>query len=503
MPHPFPLASAFSGGMRRDVDRTEIPGGSAYNLVDFIPDEVQAVTGGRGGWTYAGPTMSGATQIQTVGFHPDTAKVVAIDQARSLWDVLAGTTFGAGFSTDLTSVPLGPPFYHRGYLIFMGNEASPSTPAFYKSDGSVGSLTGAPQATRGCAYKDHAVLANNGGANTNRLWFSAAGDPTTWDTTFGYWDTTGIVQALAPLTNAILVFHRNGTTERLRGTTPPPGSDFVLEPYSNIGCIDVNSLALWNGVAVWAAHEGVFMSDGVSAPVDLTSQTQMKTYWQSILATYSGSWKIAAGVIRDHYIVSISNGSTLVDCLCFNLPNRTVWRFTNLHGSSFVKVPALGASENEELYMGQWNAGRVAQLSPLWSPSASVKQDGDGTNPTPIVETAMFRGFDRLHRRWIESMGKQKWRWAYVDYDLRDAASDNPTMTLSYCKTPTGAYTATDRTLPETTDVSRIRRSLSPTQGGATHSQMLGLKLAVNGPYASAKLYTLEGAFEPIEIGAL
>jgi hypothetical protein len=132
-----------------------------------------------------------------------------------------------------------------------------------------------------------------------------------------------------------------------------------------------------------------------------------------------------------------------------------------------------------------------------------VKQDADGTNPTPIVETAMFRGFDRLHRRWIESMGKQKWRWAYVDYDLRDAATDNPTMTLSYCKSPTGSYTTTDRTLPETTDISRVRRALSPTQGGATHSQMLGLKLAVNGPYASAKLLTLEGDFSPMDIGGL
>jgi hypothetical protein len=503
MPHPFPLASAFTGGMRRDMDRTETPGGSAYNLVDFIPDEIQAVTAGRGGWTYAGPAMAGNTQVQVVSFHPDTAKVVAIDQARSLWDVAAGTTFGAGFSTDLTSVPIAPPFYHRGYLIFTGNESSPSTPAYYKSDGTVGAFGSAPLGTRGCAYKDHAVLANNGGANTNRVWFSAAGDPTTWDLTFGWWDTTGIVQALAPLTNSILIFHRNGTTERLRGTTPPPGSDMVLEPYTNVGCIDPNALVLWNGVAVWAAHEGVFMSDGVSAPVDLTAVAGLKTYWQSIMATYSGSWRIAAGTIRDHYVISINNGSTLIDCLCFNLLNRTAWRFTNLHGSSFVKVPALGVSNNEELYMGQWNAGRVVQLSTLWNPSASVKQDGDGTNPTPIVETGMFRGFDRLHRRWIESMGKQKWRFAYIDYDLRDAASDNPTAALSYCTTPTGSYAQAGSSLPETTDVTRKRRSFSPTQGGATHSQMLGLKFAVTGPYAAAKLYTLEGSFEPIEIGSL
>jgi len=241
------------------------------------------------------------------------------------------------------------------------------------------------------------------------------------------------------------------------------------------------------------------LTDGV-ASTDLTANAQMKTYWQSLMASYSSTWRIAAGVYRDHYIISINNGSTLIDCLCVNLQDRTMWRFTNLHGSSFFP---LTAGSQEKLYMGQWNAGRVVELSSLWSPSSTVKQDGDGTNPTPIIETGMFRGFDRLHRRWIESMGKQKWRWAYVDYDLRDAATDNPTMTLSYCKTPTGAYTATDRTLAATIDVTRVRRALNATQGGATHSQMLGLKLAVSGPYASAKLLTLEGDFSPIEIGAL
>lgn len=493
--------------MRRDVDRTEIPGGSAYNMIDFIPDEIQAVTGGRGGWTYAGPVLTGShAQIGSLGYHPGSGKIVggsggdgSLGSTFALWDIAAGTSLGTANTYHVTC----PPFFHRGKLIFPlgGITGIVAEAAVYYDGSTVSTLSTAPKGAFGCAFKDHAVLASNytDTTNGNRVWFSAPGDPTTWDTSFGWWDTTGAVAGLAPLTNALLIFHR-GSTERLRGTTPPPGSDMILEPFlPDVGCIDAFSIAYWQNRVVWASTKGIHLSDGATT-VDLTASSQMKSYWQSLVSSYSSSWRIAGGIYRDHYIVSINNGSTLVDCLCVSLNDQTMWRFSNLHGGSFLNV---SSGITEKLYMGQWNAGRVAELSSLWSPSSSVKQDGDGTNPTPIVETGMFRGFDRLHRRWIESMGMQKWRFAYVDYDLRDSASDNPTGALSYCTTPTGSYTQAGLAIPETTDVSRVRRSLSPTQGGATRSQMLGLKFAVTGPYASAKLYTLEGAFEPIEIGAL
>jgi len=483
--------------MRRDVDRTEIPSGSAYNLLDFIPDEIQAVTGGRGGWTYAGSSLSAATQIKAMGFYtspsgPSSNRLLAIDQAKVLWDVIAASNLGTA-----ANLPTGPGFFHRTVTVWP-TAAAPIT----CGGGAPGTIAGAPtDSVFGLVYKDHSVLACPavpGGLHV-RLYFSAAGDPTTWDTTYGYWDTSGTIIGLAALPNNILIFHPD-STERLRGAVPPPGSDMVLEPFlPNVGCIDGFSIAYWQQNAIFASPQGIYMTNGTSS-VDLTDAAQLKTYWQSLMSSYATTWRIAGGVYRDHYIVSINNGNTLIDCLCFSLTNRTAWRFTNLHGSSFVNTQQ---SQQEKLYMGLWSAGRVAELSTLWSPASAVKQDADGTTPTPIVETGMFRGYDRLHRRWIESMGKQKWRWCYVDYDIRDAASDNPTGTLSYCTDPAGSYTQAGLTIAESTKTTRVRRALSPTQGGATHSQMLGLKFAVTGPYASANLYTLEGAFEPIETGAL
>lgn len=88
-----------------------------------------------------------------------------------------------------------------------------------------------------------------------------------------------------------------------------------------------------------------------------------------------------------------------------------------------------------------------------------------------------------------------------MDYDLRDAASDNPSVTRTYAITPCGAYTtATGGSIRKTTDYSRGRRNLNPTIGGATRAEMLELKLAVNGPYPTAKVYALECAFEPIDL---
>src|SRR5690242_9190643 len=318
--------------MRRDVDRTEIPGGSVYNMVDFIPDEIQAVIGGRGGWTYADTVLSGSLlKIAGLGYHPVAESLIAVVLLSGTGYSLYEISSGAILYTDAGNVPrVDNPVYHRGKLIFTG--ANVGTNPLYFDGTTAALLSAAPNALYATVYKDHTVIANDTSTHSNRVWFSAAGDPTTWDTTFGWWDTTGDVTGLASVLNGILVFHGD-STERLRGTTPPPGSDMALEPFlPTIGCIDPHSIAYWQNRLIFAASQGIYLTDGVSN-VDLTANAQMKTYWQSLMSGYSSSWRIAGGVYRDHYIISINNGNSLVDCLCVSLSNQTMWRFTNLHGS--------------------------------------------------------------------------------------------------------------------------------------------------------------------------
>jgi hypothetical protein len=187
MPHPYPVASVFTEGMRRDVDRAMLPGGAVWNLVDFIPDELAAAASGRGGWTYSGPAMTAVTQITAIGYHPVAKKVVGCDSRSPshLWDVIAGTDLG--FS-DLPPA-VSPPWYHRELLLFPCGSG-----AQYYDGATVADLNFPYNIWFGTAYKDHSVVAQT---NNERVYFSAAGDPTTWDTNFGWWDTTGHVTGLA------------------------------------------------------------------------------------------------------------------------------------------------------------------------------------------------------------------------------------------------------------------------------------------------------------------
>jgi hypothetical protein len=192
MPHPFPFATSWAGGMRRDIDRAQMPPGTAWNILDWIPDDLGAPLTGRGGWAYAGAALSGATSLKSVTYAPFSAggKVLAIDQAGTLWNGLTAASIGAAV------VPGSNPAFHRGLAIIPNNDGS-SNPKSY--DGTtLQNLAGSPPTGMYAGvYKDHALLARSS-AEPQRLWFSASGDPTSWDTTAGWWDATGKISGLAP-----------------------------------------------------------------------------------------------------------------------------------------------------------------------------------------------------------------------------------------------------------------------------------------------------------------
>ena len=142
MAHPFPLASVFTEGMRRDIDRAMMPGGSVWNLLDFIPDELGVAASGRGGWAYAGAVLTAATKIQSLSYAPFAAgaKLLAIDDNSVLWNVLTATSI-----TGTVSVPYGPPVFYRDKLIIQG--ATGTTSALYYDGANVGQFTAEVAAT--------------------------------------------------------------------------------------------------------------------------------------------------------------------------------------------------------------------------------------------------------------------------------------------------------------------------------------------------------------------
>ncbi len=474
--------------MKRDFNRAQMPGASAWNLIDLIPDELGAPLRGRGGWSYAGDAMTSVTSITGLVYAPFAAgaKVLGFSQGGALWDVLTPTSIGA------CVVPNSPPAFYRGRIIACDGTGG-SGPQSY--DGTtLGLLAGSPPpATIASSFKDHAILARSN-ANKNRIWFSSAGDPTTWDLSAGYLDTTGDLVAVAPLKSSILMFHADGT-ELIRGSIPPPGTDFILEPFLSVGCLDAFSVANWNDRVVFANAKGIFMTDGAGWS-DLTARAGMSTYWQTTLASYTTSWRLAGGVYRNHYILSVNNGTTLVDAFCINLNSGAFLRLSNFHGNTFLPVATGGV---EELYMGLANAGRVAKVSSCWSPAAGVKNDADGVTPTPTFETMAHQGFDRLHRRWISSDGLQRWQYIYMRYNLTDYASDDPTLTASYVTTPDGtSYTDLSPAFAETAATLRARRVIST--GNKANS--IAFKITQTNP-GDLRLFDLALVYDPLEIGAL
>ncbi|MCR4338322.1 MAG: hypothetical protein NUW01_00385, partial [Gemmatimonadaceae bacterium] len=204
----------------------------------------------------------------------------------------------------------------------------------------------------------------------------------------------------------------------------------------------------WNDQIIFANGGGIHITDGAGQD-DLTRRCGMKRYWQdTIMSGYSSSsWTIAGGVIRDHYIVSVMNGATFKGAAAIDLRGQAWWPMLNF---DFISAwQQQGAVD--ELYMGRRGAARVASLASIFNPVAAVKNDGDSDAVAGTVETPYYRG----------KPGEKGWRRLFLTHYLADYATDNPTVAVSYVKTPEAtAYTAITGSLAENTAEDRKSKSL-------------------------------------------
>ena len=221
-------------------------------------------------------------------------------------------------------------------------------------------------------------------------------------------------------------------------------------------------------------RNGVYITNGTNLPTDLTKAVGLKQYWQDVLAGSSAStWTLSGGFYQNNYIISILNGTTFVDALMFNLDNYSAVRVSNLPATCF----ASGQEIAEELWFGLRDEARLGRFSTVFNPGATVKNDADGTPVQPILETAMYG---------VNPAGLKSWKFVYVQCDLRDAATDNPTFTVSYAKNPYDSYTTLTPVIAETTDRGRHRIPLRfPSDG-------VGLKIAQTNAAATSRLYGLQ-----------
>jgi hypothetical protein len=467
--------------MARDFPRNAMPKGYAWNLVDFLP--VGGAPGReRGGWTDAGDigaTVATASYIIGGIYPPSWGFNITVDEDGRVAKVTAGGTV-----TDVAAgvVVAQNPVIHRDKVLLFANDGSTSPKKATNSAGtvSIGALGGSPPAAKYAVVFNDYTAAANVSAQPQRIYFSDPGDPEGWDTTNSFWDMSQPVKGLVALRTALLTFH-DGYIGRIRGTTPPPGSDFIADdPLFAVGCSDARSIATKGDRIVFANGEGVWMTDGSAEPADLMKLCGMRTYYQSIMGSYdSSSWTLVGGFIQGGYLLTIMNGSSFVDCFWISLDPLGCWRLSNIDARSMW----VAQGTVDKLYFGRRGAAKLGEVSSMFMPSSSAKNDGNGTAVASVFESPYYEG----------GFGAKSFRQLYVDHELTDYATDNPTAAVSYITTPEAtSYTALSVGLTESTTKTTYRQPLNLLADG------IAVKITRSGA-GDFKLYGIEAEVEAVE----
>jgi hypothetical protein len=372
-------------------------------------------------------------------------------------------------------MPVQSPFMHQQLVVIPSPDG---TTAPQKYDGTTLAALGgsAPAGRYGCVFVNYTWLGGNA-ASPQSGYSSAVNDPTTYVTSgvnAGNIDVSFPIRGMAALPNVMLWFG-DERTARITGTTPPPNSDMQLtDPVFNYGCSDARSIAVNGSFAAFANDIGVFLTNGTAFPEDLTKACGLSNYWRTLCTGRTSSWTLAGGWFGSTYVICVMNGSTLLDTIAFDTAKRSAIRFSNVKTMAFAAAGQAG----QELYAGSRATPRVMQLSSIWTPGSSFKNDADGT---PVLGTWESPFYD------TQGIFTQRWRWVYVMHDLRDAAADLPTWTISYCTSPESgaAYTALTPAVAATTAKQTDRRQVDVANKG------LGFKLTRQNAAAYARLYGL------------
>lgn len=464
--------------MRQDTPREQLPKGQCWDMLDMIP-ELGAPARKRGGWTrpWAAASQTAASYVASVGFAPFSAGSVVLFTDEDGYLYKASSSASTITAVGSAFVPLAKPTFYRDKAYFC-DPTGAADPKSYDGTTLTSITASAPSGALATTYKDHLVLARSS-SNSNRVWFSNAGDPASWDTAAdGQWlDVDTPIMGIVSTRNMMMAF-QEGKTQRIRGDIIPgvANSDMVVEHMFSVGCSDPASIAVTDDYVVFANSAGVYLTDGIGV-ASLTLQGGIDQYWRSLMASYSSSWTIAGESYRDRYICSIMDGSTFKDALMVDVKKRVWSRLSNVKSPMMVATPVGIYDAPNSLYSADRASKYVMDLSPMWVPAAANKADGDGTAVTWSLETMHYLG----------RPGKKRWKSIYPKYHCADAASDNPTVAVTYQTNLTASSYSSLATLSETSSASRVRVPLRIQRTEGVH-----FKLSQTNASSDTRLFSLE-----------
>lgn len=232
-----------------------------------------------------------------------------------------------------------------------------------------------------------------------------------------------VITGMQPVRDLLIVFTTQGVWA-VSGLDTPDPTDFAGNPTQRVEQVN-RDLVLW-GEAGLASYRGailvpgesdLWLFDGIGQPQAVTGGARQK-YREYLRAGYSPG---GATVFRGHFMLPILDGSSA--------PNDMfVWRL-DLQGNPFVrwsghaKVAALAVRHGDTVRQPKLlgaKARRLLDMTSCFVPSSTVKQDADGTVHELWITTRLYR------------FGAFPWtvRKVRAEYEMDDAASDNPTMRL-------------------------------------------------------------------------
>lgn len=480
------IQADWSRGMVQDTARVAIPPGAVYNSRDFLLHQPGVATK-RGGWLYAAPAMSGSSKAIAAVYadFPTGAQLLSIGVGvgaadNHLYLNTSGATTDKGQILNQPGTIDKPKLRVGGTpLLIITASDGVTGPSKYDGTAAPSALGGTPPAGKFSAiYKSRLALAGST-ANPQRIFFSPTPDiAAAWDTANSYLDASNAVTGLAALNNTLLVFS-NSHMERIIGSTPPPNTDMDLAPVATVGCTDARSITVSDGNCYFASPTGVYVTNG-AAPVSLTKQGGIESLWQSFFTSFglnydTTSWSITSEVVGSFLYVSVVKFSfgTIVNLMC-HLPTRAWWEIDNMGPVMY----AAAAGVKPELYIADYFDNRIIALSSFFDPTAANKADGDGTPVQPLIEFAPSG----------QGPGVKSFGFGHLNFDMRDAAADNPIMAIRV-KAGTEADTTiipAESPLAETSTLARPRFSI------CRDAQVVTVQLAQTGASSKTELYSLE-----------
>lgn len=311
-----------------------------------------------------------------------------------------------------------------------------------------------------------------------------------WDTDEGFIAVGQHIMGLASVQGVLVVFSRTSCF-RVTGSVPPGYGvdvtlvDMQLQPLGDVGCIDARTIVGINNDIYFANESGVFSTNGAGF-VNLTNKddgTGISSLWQSTLQSFSpalGAVVAAGTYLEQFYIVSVLHNSGTRTQFIYYLTNKS-WVQTSV--KTGVTMYASRTAPTVKLYGGPSESGalvRLLDLSGMWSPASGNKNDADGTAVTPTWTSRMY----------AEGRGLNRYGFGHLTYDMRDAASDNPTLAVQIStgfEQDSGFAATVESPIAETTKAIRKRFTVNKdTQG-------LGIKLTQTHASSKTEIYYLDG----------